>query len=132
MILLMTTAPPIKSPWGVPGKLPPLGLAYVAAALEKGGFQVEILDNYNLKKPIEQVKQEIKRLEPEIVGNKRRILVGGEYTGPYTVKAKAKQFGIELSEEKIEKILQKTRGMLLGKKESLSDEEFLAIVKEVK
>jgi anaerobic magnesium-protoporphyrin IX monomethyl ester cyclase len=68
MILLMTTAPPIKSPWGMPGKLPPLGLAYVAAALEKAGFQAEILDNYNLKKPIEQVKQEIKKLEPEIVG----------------------------------------------------------------
>ena len=51
----MTTAPPLNSPWGVPGKLPPLGLAYVGAALEKADFQVEILDNYNLKKPIEQV-----------------------------------------------------------------------------
>jgi anaerobic magnesium-protoporphyrin IX monomethyl ester cyclase len=65
---LITTAPPIKSPWGDPGKLPPLGLAYVAAALEKADFQVEILDNYNLKRPSEQVKLEIKRLEPEIVG----------------------------------------------------------------
>jgi hypothetical protein len=33
MILLMTTAPPIKSPWGVPVTVPPLGLAYVVAAL---------------------------------------------------------------------------------------------------
>jgi anaerobic magnesium-protoporphyrin IX monomethyl ester cyclase len=64
----MTTAPPTKSPWGDPGKLPPLGLAYVAAALEKADFQVEIFDNYNLKKPNEQVKLEIKRFEPEIVG----------------------------------------------------------------
>ncbi|MCK4400947.1 2-isopropylmalate synthase [bacterium] len=71
-------------------------------------------------------------IEPGIVGNKRRILVGGEYTGPYTIKAKAKQFGVELSEEKIEKILKKVRGMLLGKKESLSDEEYLCIIKEVK
>lgn len=68
MILLMTTAPPITSPWGEPGKLPPLGLAYVGAALEKSDYQVEILDNYHLKKPIEQVKLEIKGLEPEIVG----------------------------------------------------------------
>jgi len=68
VILLMTTAPPINSPWGGPGKLPPLGLAYVAAALEKADFQVEILDNYHLKKPSEQVKLEIKRLGPEIVG----------------------------------------------------------------
>jgi radical SAM superfamily enzyme YgiQ (UPF0313 family) len=68
MILLMTTAPPVKSPWGVPGKLPPLGLAFVAASLEKAGYQAAILDNYNLKKPIEEVKKELKRLEPEIVG----------------------------------------------------------------
>jgi anaerobic magnesium-protoporphyrin IX monomethyl ester cyclase len=64
----MTTAPPIKSPWGVPAVLPPLGLAYVAAALEKAGFQVEMLDNYQLNKPIDYVKLEIKRLNPEIVG----------------------------------------------------------------
>ena len=68
MILLMTTAPPVKSPWGVPARLPPLGLAYVAAALEKAGFQVEIFDNYQLKKPIDYVKLEIKRLDPEKVG----------------------------------------------------------------
>jgi anaerobic magnesium-protoporphyrin IX monomethyl ester cyclase len=68
MILLMTTAPPVTSPWGVPGKLPPLGLTFVAASLEKAGYQATILDNYNLKKPIEDVKQELKRLEPEIVG----------------------------------------------------------------
>lgn len=64
----MTTAPPIKSPWGLGRRLPPLGLAYVAAALEKAGFKVEILDNYLLKKPIDYVKLEIKRLNPEIVG----------------------------------------------------------------
>ena len=68
MILLMTTAPPIKSPWGVPARVPPLGLAYVAAALEKAGFQVSIFDNYQLGKPIDYVKVEIKRLDPEIVG----------------------------------------------------------------
>jgi anaerobic magnesium-protoporphyrin IX monomethyl ester cyclase len=64
----MTTAPPVFSPWGVPAKLPPLGLAYVAAALENAGFQVKILDNYQLNKPIDYVKQEVKRLAPETVG----------------------------------------------------------------
>jgi anaerobic magnesium-protoporphyrin IX monomethyl ester cyclase len=68
MILLMTTAPPANSPWGLSAGLPPLGLAYVAAALEKSGFQVEILDNYLLKKPLNDVKQLVKRLNPEIVG----------------------------------------------------------------
>jgi anaerobic magnesium-protoporphyrin IX monomethyl ester cyclase len=68
VILLMTTAPPAWSPWGAAHRIPPLGLAYVAAALEKGGFEVEILDNYMLNKPIEDVKLEVKRLTPEIVG----------------------------------------------------------------
>jgi anaerobic magnesium-protoporphyrin IX monomethyl ester cyclase len=64
----MTTTPPVNSPWGLPMRLPPLGLAYVAGALEKAGFQVEILDNYLLKKPIGEVKQIVGKLSPEIVG----------------------------------------------------------------
>jgi len=64
----MTTAPPVKSPWGVPARIPPLGLAYVAASLEKAGFQVEMLDNYQLNEPIDYVKQAIQRLAPKIVG----------------------------------------------------------------
>jgi anaerobic magnesium-protoporphyrin IX monomethyl ester cyclase len=64
----MTTAPPLKGPWIHGRHFLPIGLAYVAAALEKAGFQVEILDNYLLEKPIDEVKLEIKRLSPEIVG----------------------------------------------------------------
>src|SRR3972149_3922672 len=64
----MTTAPPLKGPWIHGRRFLPLGLAYVGAALEKAGFQVEILDNYLLEKPIEDVKLEVKRLNPEIVG----------------------------------------------------------------
>jgi anaerobic magnesium-protoporphyrin IX monomethyl ester cyclase len=68
VILLMTTAPPKDSPWIFGRKLPPLGLAYVASSLEKAGFQVEVIDNYLLKKPIDYIKGEIKRLSPEMVG----------------------------------------------------------------
>ena len=64
----MTTAPPLKSPWGMAGRLPPLGLAYVAAALQKNGYQVEIFDNYLLQRPIDEVKTELKKRAPEIVG----------------------------------------------------------------
>jgi anaerobic magnesium-protoporphyrin IX monomethyl ester cyclase len=64
----MTTAPPENGPWYLGRKFPPLGLAYVAATLEKEGFQVQILDNYMLKKPIGEVKQLIQSLNPEIVG----------------------------------------------------------------
>jgi anaerobic magnesium-protoporphyrin IX monomethyl ester cyclase len=68
VILLMSTAPPINSPWYIAQKVPPLGLAYVAAVLEKEGFQVEIVDNYLLEKPIDYIKQMVRRLNPQIVG----------------------------------------------------------------
>ena len=68
MILLMTTAPPTKGPWIHGRRFLPLGLAYVAASLEKAGFQVEVLDNYLLEKPIGEVKIEVKQRNPEIVG----------------------------------------------------------------
>jgi anaerobic magnesium-protoporphyrin IX monomethyl ester cyclase len=64
----MTTAPPANAPWYLGKKLPPLGLSYVAASLEKAGFEVQMLDNYLLKKPIEEVKQMVSELNPEIVG----------------------------------------------------------------
>ena len=64
----MTTPLPEKSPWGMAGKLPPLGLAYVASALIKNGYQVEIYDNYLLGHPIEEVKEEIRKRQPQIVG----------------------------------------------------------------
>lgn len=68
MILLMTTAPSENAPWYLGRKFPPLGLAYVAAAVEKAGFEVQVLDNYLLKMPIADVKNLIKKLNPEIVG----------------------------------------------------------------
>lgn len=64
----MSTAPPLNSPWIHGRPFPPLGLAYVAAALEKAGFQVECIDNYLLNKPIDYIKLEVKRLSPTIVG----------------------------------------------------------------
>jgi len=67
-ILLMTTAAPSNAPWYQGKKLPPLGLSYVAGALDKAGFQVEMLDNYMLNKPIEEVKQILAKMNPEIVG----------------------------------------------------------------
>jgi radical SAM superfamily enzyme YgiQ (UPF0313 family) len=64
----MTPAPPEKSPWGTPGKLPPLGLAYVAVALEQNGHRVQVYDNYLLERTIQEVKLEVRKQSPEIVG----------------------------------------------------------------
>jgi len=68
MILLMTTAPPENGAWILGKRLPPIGLMYVAAALEKAGFEVQMLDNYLMKKPTSEVQQLITSTKPEIVG----------------------------------------------------------------
>ena len=67
-ILLMTTAPPENGAWYLGKRLPPIGLMYVAAALEKAGFQVQMLDNYLMKKTTEEIKQLITQVNPQIVG----------------------------------------------------------------
>jgi anaerobic magnesium-protoporphyrin IX monomethyl ester cyclase len=41
---------------------------YVAAALEKAGFKVQMLDNYLMKKSTEEIKQLITQINPGIVG----------------------------------------------------------------
>jgi len=68
LILLMTTAPPENSAWYLGKRLPPIGLMYVAAALEKAGFDVQMLDNYLMKKPVSELKQLVTSLNPKIVG----------------------------------------------------------------
>ena len=78
----MTTPPPEGSPWGLPKKLPPLGLLYVAGALEKAGFPVAILDSYSLRKTLEDVKNEVRRVKPDIVG-----ITCGSVTYPECIKA---------------------------------------------
>jgi anaerobic magnesium-protoporphyrin IX monomethyl ester cyclase len=68
IVLLMTTAPPENGAWYLGKRLPPIGLMYVAAALEKAGFKVQMLDNYLMKKSTEEIKQLITQVNPEIVG----------------------------------------------------------------
>lgn len=48
--------------------VPPLGLAYLAAVLEEDGHLVRIIDAQALRIPLPQIKREIKRDEPDIVG----------------------------------------------------------------
>lgn len=67
-ILLVNPDVPASSPWGLSKMLPPLGLAYIAAALEKAGFEVEVFDNYALKKNAGFLKLLVEKHRPEIVG----------------------------------------------------------------
>ncbi|MDR1993955.1 MAG: B12-binding domain-containing radical SAM protein [Nitrososphaerota archaeon] len=64
----MTTAPPEKDTWYHGKRLPPIGLMYVAAALEKAGHTVQMLDNYLANKSLEEVKQIITQTTPFMVG----------------------------------------------------------------
>jgi radical SAM superfamily enzyme YgiQ (UPF0313 family) len=68
MILLMTTAPPSNAPWFHGKRLPPLGLMYIAAALEQAGHEVRMLDNYLMQQSIQEVQQLVLKLQPTIVG----------------------------------------------------------------
>ena len=70
-------------------------------------------------------------IEPGLVGNRRRIVLGGEYTGPFVVKTKAKELGIDLSDEKLDRALSLVREGLQGRKTPLTDEEFLSIIRKV-
>jgi isopropylmalate/homocitrate/citramalate synthase len=60
-----------------------------------------------------------------------RVLVGGKYSGPYTIKAKAEELGLKLSDEQVGRVLEKVRAKILGKKTSMTDEEFLEMAKKV-
>jgi anaerobic magnesium-protoporphyrin IX monomethyl ester cyclase len=68
MILLMTTAPPENGAWHLGKRLPPIGLMYVASALEKAGFEIQMLDNYLMKQPAEEIQGLVAKTQPQIVG----------------------------------------------------------------
>ncbi|MEM3393781.1 MAG: cobalamin B12-binding domain-containing protein, partial [Candidatus Methanomethylicia archaeon] len=50
------------------GVYPPLGLAYIASVLEKRGHDVSILDAQALNLTKSEVKKNIKKFNPDVVG----------------------------------------------------------------
>jgi len=70
-------------------------------------------------------------IEPGLVGNKRRFVLGGEYTGPFTIKAKAKEIEVELTDDQIFLALKGVREKLQGRKTPLTDEEFSTIISKI-
>lgn len=62
-------SPPPPSPWAfVDYQNPPIGVAYLAAALEKNGYGVMVLDCPALKMTYKNIEEEIRRFEPDMVG----------------------------------------------------------------
>jgi anaerobic magnesium-protoporphyrin IX monomethyl ester cyclase len=66
-VLLISPAPPPKPLSGLE-KLPPLGLAYLAAVLEKEGVDVKILDNYLFNMSTSFIEHYLLSYKPDIVG----------------------------------------------------------------
>lgn len=60
--------PPPRSPDQPNISVPPLGLAYLAAVLEKNGYPVRILDASALNLSWEEFRKTIKKQKPDIVG----------------------------------------------------------------
>ena len=66
MLILPPSESAIKSILGTTG--PPLGLAYLASALEEKGHEVKIVDSLAMGYDLEAVEKSIKRFDPELVG----------------------------------------------------------------
>lgn len=48
-------------------KCPPLGIAFIAAYVEQKGYKVRILDAFALNYTVEQVSDEIKKINPKVI-----------------------------------------------------------------
>lgn len=69
-------------------------------------------------------------LPPETVGN-RRVIPLGRDTGPFVVGLKLQEHGFSADEKQTEAIVSEVKRLAVEKKASLTENEFLSIVKEV-
>ncbi len=68
--------------------------------------------------------------DPETVGKVRKIVVG-KHSGTSAIKIKLKEKGANLPDKMVDKILENVKEQSVIKKRSLTDTEFIHIVKEV-
>lgn len=66
MLILPPSKSAIKSTLGVTG--PPLGLGYLASALEKNGHEVRLIDSLAMGYDLADVKRAVQKFDPELVG----------------------------------------------------------------
>lgn len=69
-------------------------------------------------------------MKPEIFGNSRQTLLG-HYSGPWAMRAKAKELGIAIPKGKEPDVIAKVRSEIRWRKRQLSDAEFRKIVASV-
>jgi homocitrate synthase NifV len=67
---------------------------------------------------------------PEEVGLERQIVIG-KHSGSASIKAKFREYGIEISEDDAQEILTGCRDMAIDKKRSLFDKEIVSVYKDL-
>lgn len=67
---------------------------------------------------------------PQWVGKERRIVLG-KHSGRCSVRIKAREQGVELSDQKASVLLEKIRNRSIEEKRNVSEAEFLLLLKEV-
>ena len=65
---ILLIRPPRRNAWDISLNIPPLGLAYIAAAARNKGYLVEILDCYALRWSWERFEREIKKRNVDVIG----------------------------------------------------------------
>ncbi len=65
-------------------------------------------------------------LAPEVVGNASRAIIG-EFCGPYGIRMKGKELGIDIPPEKIDTVRARLREEMRWRKRPLTDDEFRKI-----
>ena len=72
ILLIISPNPSIKKRIYKGALLPPLGLAYIAAVLEKNNYEVKIIDGYVLSAvngyDFDELRKDIEREKPDIIG----------------------------------------------------------------
>lgn len=69
-------------------------------------------------------------LHPSFTGNKAGIVLGKK-SGRRSIEFKANELGLNLTEEEVKKVLGEVKNKSIVEKRTLTDEEFLAIVKGI-
>jgi hypothetical protein len=69
-------------------------------------------------------------MKPEVFGNTQHNLLG-HYSGPWAVRAKAKELGLTIPDGREEQVIENLRGKIQSVRRQLTDAEFSDIVAAV-
>ena len=68
--------------------------------------------------------------KPELFGNSQHNLLG-HYSGPWAVRAKAKELGLVIPDGKEENVIEKLRSKIKDVRRQINDQEFINILENL-